>query len=347
MPKVESAQSPPPALRWGLAGASTMALDYVGPAILAAGHTVAGVCSRSQERARTVAVALGGAPAFPSIEQMLERGELDAVYVSSTNDDHAPQAIAAAHAGVHVLCEKPLAPDLAAAWEIARACEAGGVVLGTNHHLRNAPAHRRVRELIRDGLLGRPLAARLQSAMLLDPQWHGWRLSDPLNGGAILDLTVHAADLLRFVLDDDVTEVTALADPAGGAATVAERAVMTLLRFAGGALASCHDAFTVPNAPSCLEVYGSEAALVVSDANAWQPIATVLLRRDGREERVALPAPENLYERGVQQFAAAVRTGSAPPASGLDGIRSLEVALAARRSAREGTTVTLAADTAR
>ncbi|MFX5245081.1 Gfo/Idh/MocA family oxidoreductase, partial [Acinetobacter baumannii] len=79
------------------------------------------------------------------------------VYVSADNELRHAQVLAAAAAGKHVLCEKPLALTVQQALDMVRACRAAGVVLGTNHHLRNAATHRRMRELVRDGAVGQPL----------------------------------------------------------------------------------------------------------------------------------------------------------------------------------------------
>ena len=82
--------------------------------------------------------------------------------------------------------------------------------MGTNHHLRNAGAHRAMREAIATGRIGKPLAARVFHAVYLPPHLQGWRIDRPeAGGGVVLDITVHDADTLRFVLGDDPVEVVA------------------------------------------------------------------------------------------------------------------------------------------
>ena len=81
--------------------------------------------------------------------------------------------------------------------------------MGTNHHLRNAGAHRAMRDAIAAGRIGKPLAARVFHAVYLPPHLQGWRITKPeAGGGVILDITVHDADTLRFVLGDDPVEVS-------------------------------------------------------------------------------------------------------------------------------------------
>ena len=166
--------------------------------------------SSSAERAAAYARENGIAKAFSSLDELLG-SDIDAVYISTTNELHLEQALAAAKAGKHVLCEKPLALSSADAREIVAACRKAGVVLGTNHHLRNAGSHRAMREAIKDGRIGTPIAARVFHAVYLPEHLQGWRLSRPdAGGGVVMDITVHDADTLRFVLDDDPVEVTAL-----------------------------------------------------------------------------------------------------------------------------------------
>ena len=149
---------------------------------------------------------------------------VDAVYISTTNELHKAQTLAAAAAGKHVLCEKPLAVTLADAREMVAACRQAGVVMGTNHHLRNAATHRKIRELIQSGAIGKPLFARVFHAVYLPPHLQGWRLTTPnAGGGVILDITVHDADTLRFVLGAEPVEATALSQQAGHGAECARR----------------------------------------------------------------------------------------------------------------------------
>jgi 1,5-anhydro-D-fructose reductase (1,5-anhydro-D-mannitol-forming) len=318
-----------------------MALTYVGPAILASGHTIVGVSGSSSSRVRAVAAALGNATAYRSIRDMLWGGQLDAVYISCANEHHADQTIAAAEAGVHVLCEKPLAPDLNAARAMILACRKADVVFATNHHLRSSPRYRRVREFIARGRIGTPLAIRAQHAVILDRVWSGWRQSDARSGGVFLDLTVHSVDLLRFLLsDDDVIGVTACST-AGSATTsgAPEQASMTILAFESGLLASCHEAFNIPYATNTIEVFGTEAALVITNPYSWHSGPDVCLRDDRREVLLELPAVTNLYCLVISQFADAVLERAAPDSTGLDGFHSLAAAVAAKESAQSGGSV--------
>ena len=332
-------------LQWGVIGASTIGREWMVPAIDAQPDSrVAAVASSSPERARRYADELGIPKAHSSVSDLVADAAIDAVYISTTNEWHESQALAAIAAGKHVLCEKPLALSLDSARSMVAAAAAAGVVMGTNHHLRNAAAHRTMRELIQSGVIGRPLAARVFHAVYLPPHLQGWRIDRPESGGGVvLDITVHDADTLRFALGDEVAEVTAMTASQGMGRAGLEDAVMGVMRFRGGVIAQFHDAFTAPHASTGFEVHGTEGSLYGRDVMTQRPLGTVTIRREGGEEAVLIDH-ENLYKRSVRCFNAAIRGEGEPAASGADGVRSLAVALAVRESALTGRTVRVADD---
>ena len=143
---------------WGLIGASTIASAHMIDAIRAnPGNQVVAVASSSPERGRAFAAQHGIAAAYDRVEDLLADPSVQVVYISTTNQLHHGQVLAAAAAGKQVLCEKPLAMSVADAAEMVQACRAAGVLLATNHHLRNAATHRKIRELIQSGAIGKPL----------------------------------------------------------------------------------------------------------------------------------------------------------------------------------------------
>lgn len=322
-------------VRWGLIGASTIAKEWVIGSIRAAGGEIVSVVSTDAGRGRDYAAA-NGLPASTTDLDALLGGGVDAVYVSTTNELHRAQVLAAAAAGKHVLCEKPLALTLPEAREMVAACADAGVVMATNHHLRNAATHRAMREAIKAGRIGRPLFARVFHAVYLPPHLQGWRITEPSTGaGVVMDITVHDADTLRFVLDDEPVEVTAFTQAGGMAAGGIEDGVMGVARFRSGLLAQFNDAFTTRFATTGFEVHGSEGSLVATDCMTQRPIGRVLLRSGHGEESLPLDG-ENLYERTIRAFHAAIRGEGSPSATGEDGVRSMALALAALESARTG-----------
>jgi 1,5-anhydro-D-fructose reductase (1,5-anhydro-D-mannitol-forming) len=267
---------------------------------------------------------------------------VDVVYISTTNELHREQTIAAARAGKHVLCEKPLALTVEHALEMVRACRAAGVVMATNHHLRNAATHRKMRELIAAGAIGKPLFARVFHAVYLPAPLQGWRIDRPeAGGGVILDITVHDADTLRFTLGAEPIEAIGFAQASPLARNGLEDGAMAVLRFDNGVLAQLHDAFTIKHAGTGIEYHGDTGSIVGRDVMTQQARGEVVLRTVHGEQVIPIEH-ENLYVRAVAAFCAAVRGSGQPSASAEDGVRSLATALAVVEACRTGRAVPIA-----
>jgi 1,5-anhydro-D-fructose reductase (1,5-anhydro-D-mannitol-forming) len=238
-----------------------------------------------------------------------------------------------------VLCEKPLALTSADARTMVAAAKAAGLVLGTNHHLRNAGAHRAMREAIATGRIGKPIAARVFHSVYLPENLQGWRITRPeAGGGVVLDITVHDADTLRFVLGDDPVEVSAFTQSAGMAGKGLEDGAMCIWRFKSGVIAQSHEGFTTKFAGTGFEVHGSEGSLIASNVMTQKPVGSVMLRTANGQEELSFDR-DDLYSRSLRQFHAAIRGEGHPSATGEDGIWSLSAAEAALQSAGSGKAV--------
>ena len=321
-------------LRWGLIGASTIAAEHMIGAMRANGGEVVAVMSSNADRGRAYADTHGIARSTTDLADLVS-ADIAAVYISTTNELHREQLFAAARAGKHVMCEKPLALNLGDARAMVAECKARGLVMGTNHHLRNAGTHRAMREAIQQGRIGKPLFARVFHSVYLPPHLQGWRIDKPAaGGGVVLDITVHDADTLRFVLDDEPVSVTAMTSN-GGMGVGLEDGVMGVVRFSRGALAQFHDAFTTRYATTGFEVHGEIGSLIATDCMTQQPKGDVLLRSARGEEQLTIDR-NNLYVRSVGLFQEAVAGRGSPAASGEDGVKSLSLALSVLQSANSG-----------
>jgi 1,5-anhydro-D-fructose reductase (1,5-anhydro-D-mannitol-forming) len=326
-------------MRWGLVGASTIASEHVIRAIRAQdGHEVKAVLSSDRVRGAEYAARHAIPASTTDLHALLADAAIDAVYISTTNERHHPQAMAAIAAGKHVLCEKPLAMTLAEAVEMVRAAQARGVTLATNHHLRNAGSHLAIRELIAASRLGRILSVRVFHAVHLPPHLQGWRINDAAaGGGVILDIVVHDADTVRFHLDEDPAEVVARSAVSGLGRGV-EDSVMSVWSMPSGVMVQTHESFTHPFAGTGIEVHGSEGSIMARGVMTQRPVGEVtLVDRQGHH-----PVPfgaHDLYARSLALFADAVKAKGRPSADGVDGVKSLAVALAVREAARQGRAV--------
>ena len=330
-----------PALRWGLIGASDVAATRMIPAMRRLGHQVVAVGDSTAEWAATYADR-NGIPVAGSVEELLARDDVDAVYISTRNEFHRDHTLLAAAAGKHVLCEKPLALSVDDGRRMVQACATAGVVLGTNHHLPGAGTHRAVRGLVADGAIGRVLAVRVFHAVMLPERLQGWRLGSKAGGGVALDVTCHDASVINPLLGALPVDVVALATQQGPWGAAAEDALMSTMRYADGTLVQTHDAFTVQHAPTGLHVIGADGAIFATAVMTQDPIGTVVLRDAAGEREIDVEDRRDLYDISVSGFAAAVRgEADGPVVSGLDGLLAAQLALAVRQAAETGERVVL------
>jgi len=169
------------------------------------------ICGRApREELEATARQYGWEEAEPDWRKVIERQDIDVVDISTPGYLHHPMAIAAAQAGKHILCEKPLANNLAQAKEMLRAAEKAGIKHYVNFCYRRCPAIALARKIIEDGRLGQIYhyhGAYLQD-WIMDPEFPlVWRLEKKWAGsGALGDIGAHAADLALF-LNDEIAEV--------------------------------------------------------------------------------------------------------------------------------------------
>lgn len=326
--------------RWALIGASTIAREFVIAAIRAQPDaSIVGVYSASG-RGESFAAEFGIPQVYDSLETCLNDPYVDAVYISTTNELHAAQTIAAARAGKHVLCDKPLATTFTDGQAMVRECEIAGVVFATNHHLPNAATHRTIRQLLEDRAIGEVRAVRVFHARELSEDLRTWRTGRPSAGaGVILDVTVHDAALVSFLLAEPIAAVSAVSYLQGLGIDGVEDAVLGVMTTASGIPVAFHDAWTVPHAGTGLEVHGSQASIIAREVMTSLPDGTVELRCGDQATPVEIPDREDLYVRTVRLFHEAIERRGGPAVSGTDGLNALRVALATREAARSGRNV--------
>ncbi|MGA1267899.1 MAG: Gfo/Idh/MocA family protein [Gemmobacter sp.] len=326
-------------MRWGLIGASTIAAEHMVRAFRAEpGGTIGWVMSADAARARTFAADHDIPASGSDLGALLSDPSVDAVYISSTNEKHLPQALAAIAAGKHVLCEKPLAMTVGDARAMVGAAARAGRVFATNHHLRAAGTHRAIRAAVAAGRIGRVLSVRVHHAVYLPPHLQGWRLNDPgAGGGVIPDITVHDADIVRFHLGEDPAEVVA-ASCVSGLGQGVEDSVMSVWTMPSGAMVFAHESFTHRFAGHGIEIHGTEGSIFGRGVMSQRPVGEVEIVTAAGRERLACDDAD-LYARTVESFAGAVAGQGAPLASGADGIASLAVAMAVRQAAATGARV--------
>ncbi len=168
-------------MTFGLLGASNVAMTWMLPAFRACGIRVSGLYDDEPRRFRYWADS-GVEGQTTSLDEVLA-GDIDAVYISSRNDQHVGLAVAAAEAGKHILVEKPMALGIADAETMISAARRNGVTLAVNHHLAGSPLHAAARNLVSDGAIGNLLSARVNHAVTLPEHLRGWRMSQAPGAG--------------------------------------------------------------------------------------------------------------------------------------------------------------------
>lgn len=323
-------------MRWGFIGASSIAERVIPSMRKLKGQEFVGVCSGSATRAKEFAAAQGLSQVHTDVAAFLDEGRYDAVYISSTNEQHCQQALAALEHGCHVMCEKPLAMTHAEAVSMVRRAAQGGRVIATNHHLRAAAAHGLMRDIMASGELGQVHGVQVSHAVYLPPHLQGWRLDKPeAGGGVILDIMVHNADLLRFLLGTEPQRISTFAQHNGMAKGTVEDGAMSTIEFEHGVLAQTHQSFVAENALTRLHVLGTKGNLYATGSLSQSGTA-VLTQRDARGEREIAVPEVDLYEIGFGDFVEACAGRGLPLASGADGAKAMAVALAALQSAKSG-----------
>lgn len=263
--------------------------------------------------------------------QALLRQDVDAVVICTANVNHAEVTIAAAQAGKHVLCEKPIATTVEDAKRMIEACAKAGVKLQTAFPCRfNAPV-RRVKDMTARDELGRIVSMKGTNR---GQNPGGWFIEKAKSGGgAVLDHTVHVVDLMRWFTGSEIKEVYAEVDTRFYDIDIDDCGLL-MLEFENGIFAS-HD----PSWSRCktfptwgdvtMEIVGTDG---VTRLDAFAQHLTVY---NDTQNRVSDDFWGNDMDFDlVTDFVAAVRDDRPPSITGEDGLRAMEVALAAYESAR-------------
>jgi predicted dehydrogenase len=274
--------------------------------------------------------------------------DADAVVVCSANADHRAHVELAAGHGRPVLCEKPLATTVEDAEAMVEACRRAGVLLQVAFTSRFLPMVARARAAVGEGRLGElvGLVGGNRGRPPLPPGYPTW-ITDPVaaGGGALIDHSVHVTDAMRHVSGLEVAAVSAEAGELLWSSGVDDTALL-VLRFVNGAVGSVDPSWSVPadhpwDYDFFLRLVGTEGSLDLTDgAESLRVVSTGAGAPRGlRHASFAEDADRAMLEA----FLASVRLGSSlePCASGEDGLRALEIALAGYRSAELGGIVEL------
>lgn len=302
---------------------------------------VVGVVATETAKAEPLAHHFGAEPS-EDLSELLSNVEADVVDICTPTPFHKEGVLAAAQAGKHVICEKPLSRTFEDAREMADACDAAGVMLLVGHVLRFFPQYEMARSLILSGSIGTPAIARTFRGNGFPHGWHNW-YGDPDNsGGLLLDMVLHDFDWLRWTFGEGerVYAKGLVKDVPKGR----DYALVTL-RFKSGVLAHVEGTWCHPTPFNMkLEVAG-DAGLLDYDDSQSRPVRFTPRQADGGEgKKVAIPESplaEDPYYRELRHFVDVIRGVEEPRVTADDALAAMRIALAALESVETGRAVTL------
>ncbi len=270
---------------------------------------------------------------YAQLDEFLRSGAVDAVYIAVTNDRHVEFTERAAAAGVHVLCEKPMAASGAHAERMIAVCQRAHVKLMIAYRLHFDQANLAAVEIIKGGRIGEP---RYLSAIFSQQVTPGnTRTQRAHAGGPLRDLGIYCINAARYLFRDEPIEVTALAGSKPGDPRFREvdEQVGALLRFPEDRLAQITCSFGAADVASCV-VLGTKGRLRLEPAFDLAALA-LEVEVKGKTRRRTFKAHDQVAPE-IDELAACIREGRDPEPSGLEGLADMRVIEAIEASARTG-----------
>lgn len=342
-------------LKIGIIGCGTIARVRHVPEYMANPHCeVKALFDTEESRAGVLAAQCGG-KIYTDLEQFLACG-LDAVSVCVANAFHAEMTVKALEAGIHVLCEKPMAASLEECKAMVAASEKSGKKLMIGHNQRFAEAHKEARRMIQAGEIGKILSFETKFEHSGPEAWSGqvnpWFFDKQRSVfGAMADLGVHKTDLLQYLLGEPIVKVSAILTtidkkyPDGSLIAVDDNAYC-IYQTASRATGTMHVSWTQYGEEcNSTVLLGSEGTIRLYT----DPEYTLILeRKNGERQKYRLgtvgtneeQTSGKLFSSGViDGFIDCIRKDTEPPVSGREAMRAMQVVFAAEKSSRTGNTV--------
>ena len=342
-------------VRAGLIGCGNIAKIHASGLARSPNVTFAACCDVDESRARAMAEEHGAPHVFASPEALLASGEVDAVMVCTPHPSHAAVVVAAAEAGVHILCEKPITIDLTEADRMVETARQAGVKFGVIFQRRWWPAAQRIRQAIDAGKLGRLTLGECAVRIWRSADYFGsaaWRGTWANEGGGVLmNQAVHAIDQFQWFMGPAVEVVGRYATLRHGAYIDVEDTAVATVVFANGALGTIQAASSFnPGFGFRVAVHGdADAAVSVWEReegqqgvnDIWTIPGEEPLREEWEQAEQNRPGFPSFHHEQIQDFAEAILEDREPLVTGEEGRKSLELILAIYESSRTGAAVPL------
>lgn len=319
-------------MKIGLVGTGLMGTLHAA-AWVAAGATLAGCVAETEADAAPLA-ARYGVRVYPSYAALLP--DVDVVDLCTPTHLHAGMILAAAAAGRHVVCEKPLARTVEQARAAVDACRQAGVQLLVAQVVRYFPEYALAQAQVAAGAIGRPAVLRLARCGFRPRRpTDNWFVDEAKSGGLILDLMIHDFDYARWIAGEVERVYCRLTPPGDYALAVLTHRSGALTHIAGAW------AYPPPTFRTRLEIAG-DAGLIECDSHTAAPIESLLAATDAAHPAVGVPASplrENPYDLEIKEFYHHLAHGGPLRVTAQDGLAAVLLAHAAIDSARTGRAV--------
>ena len=331
-------------VRYAVIGLGHFAQAAVLPAIAKVSNAeLVALCSSDPEKLRTLAARYGVSHrvTYGQYDALLRSGGIDAVYIVMPNSLHAEFAVRAARAGVHVLCEKPMAVHAEECQRMIDAARAGGVKLMIAYRLHFEAANLAAVETVRSGAIGTPRAFDSTFTQQVAPG--NTRRRRDLGGGPLYDLGVYCINAARYLFRAEPSEVRALSATRADDPRFAEvpEQVGAVLRFPDERIARFTAGFGA-HSVSRYEVVGTKGVLRVDPAYDYAGPLRVELHSDGRKTRRTFRKRDQIAAE-VRYFSDCIMRNREPEPSGVEGMADVRIIEAIMESAQTGHAVQLPA----
>ena len=302
-------------LSWGLIGTGDIARKRIAPALRdLPSCTLAAVCRGRPELAESFAREFSAPRWYATAAELIADPQVDAVYIATPVRLHAAQAIAAADAGKHVLCEKPMAISVAECDAMIAACRSNGVALGVAYYRHFYPAVARIRNILASGDVGDPVLAQVNAFEPFDPPpehpRHWLVVREQAGGGPMFDFGCHRIEVLLDVLGP-VCGVTSMVGNVAFRRDVEDTAI-AVLEFERGGYATLSVTHAAREPQDTLTIFGTEGSIHVESLNA----GVMRVRRGSHETVESLPPHANLHQPLIEDFTVAVLAKRTPTVTG-------------------------------
>ncbi|PYT05590.1 MAG: gfo/Idh/MocA family oxidoreductase [Acidobacteria bacterium] len=302
-------------LKWGLIGCGDIAQKRVAPALRDLPQCDLHAITRSQTNlAESFANEFGARKSYRSCNELLTDKEIEAVYIATPVHLHAVQTIAAAEAGKHVLCEKPMAMNVKECDEMIAACRANNVKLGIAYYRHFYPVIGRIKSVIQSGKVGTPVLVQINAFEWFDPKpEHAryWLVKKELaGGGPMFDFGCHRIEVLVDVFGP-VEQVTSMVSNVVFDREVEDTAT-ALFQFRGGTCGVLSVTHAAVEPRDTLDVFGTQGSIHVPVLNGSE-----MRIKTSNCERVESHAPaSNVHEPLIENFVEAVLMDLEPRVNG-------------------------------